>query len=269
MATSGEQARRERLRAILKKSRAASSPRQPAAPMSADSGLYVRLQNFFKKYGAAYYLIVSLVSGAFKSLAYRRAYRSVMQAYGTGHVILNLGSGPQRLDGRQDIINVDIAPFREVDLCCDVSDIPIKNGCVDLLLTISMLEHVPDPGAVVREIHRILKPGGEVFCFVPFLYPFHSSPFDYHRWTHMGLERLFGSFSHVDLHVGYGPTSALVVVFQEWFATLFSFGSKAVHDLLLIVIMLATIPIKYLDLLFPDNQASAVLASGFIVRARK
>ena len=38
--------------------------------------------------------------------------------------------------------------------------LPFATGSVDILFAINMLDHTFDPGAVVREIHRVLKVGG-------------------------------------------------------------------------------------------------------------
>lgn len=40
-------------------------------------------------------------------------------------------------------------------------------GAFDAVLLIHVLEHLPDPEAMVRIVHRLLKPGGIFFCEVP------------------------------------------------------------------------------------------------------
>lgn len=44
--------------------------------------------------------------------------------------------------------------------------IPLPSGFADLVITDNCLDHVTDPPAVVREIHRLLKPGGHLWFFV-------------------------------------------------------------------------------------------------------
>ena len=46
-----------------------------------------------------------------------------------------------------------------------------------------LLEHVPEPLNVVREIHRVLKPKGSVIICVPFMNKIHGDPYDYGRYT--------------------------------------------------------------------------------------
>jgi SAM-dependent methyltransferase len=46
----------------------------------------------------------------------------------------------------------------------DLADTGLENGCVDVIYSRSVFEHLDDPAAVLREFHRILRPGGR--CLV-------------------------------------------------------------------------------------------------------
>jgi len=52
---------------------------------------------------------------------------------------------------------------------------------------LDVLEHLPDPDACIAELHRSLKPGGTLVLQVPFMYPVHDAPLDFHRWTRDAL----------------------------------------------------------------------------------
>jgi SAM-dependent methyltransferase len=41
--------------------------------------------------------------------------------------------------------------------------LPLADCSVDLIVSLQVLEHVQDPAKVVRELYRVLKPGGELF----------------------------------------------------------------------------------------------------------
>src|SRR5687767_7451022 len=68
-----------------------------------------------------------------------------------------------------DVLTLDLMPGPRVQIVCDAHDMaPVKSETVDLVYCISVLEHVRDPYQVMREIRRILKPGGLVYISVPF-----------------------------------------------------------------------------------------------------
>jgi SAM-dependent methyltransferase len=68
------------------------------------------------------------------------------------------------------------------DVYGDGAAIPLATASVDSVLCTEVLEHVPDPDAVVREIARVLKPGGVVVCTAPFFYPVHDE-YDFFRYS--------------------------------------------------------------------------------------
>ncbi len=60
----------------------------------------------------------------------------------------------------------------------------------DVALCTQVLEHVPDPLAVLGELRRILKPGGTLYLSAPFFFAEHMQPYDYYRYTQFGLRWL-------------------------------------------------------------------------------
>lgn len=55
------------------------------------------------------------------------------------------------------------------DLRLDLQSLDLDDGSLDVLLTPHVLEHVPDTERALREIHRVLAPGGRMFLQVPVL----------------------------------------------------------------------------------------------------
>jgi ubiquinone/menaquinone biosynthesis C-methylase UbiE len=45
-----------------------------------------------------------------------------------------------------------------------IDELPFSDFCFDLILCLGVIEYVPDPVAAVREIARVLKPGGTVIA---------------------------------------------------------------------------------------------------------
>jgi SAM-dependent methyltransferase len=57
--------------------------------------------------------------------------------------------------------------YGKIDYDPDAADIPVPDSTFDAALCTEVLEHVPDPIAVVRELARILKPGGRLLLSAP------------------------------------------------------------------------------------------------------
>lgn len=91
-----------------------------------------------------------------------------------------------------DYIGLDLPDnlYQPPDLAWDGQQIPLQNSSVDSALLTEVLEHCPDPEAVLREIARVLKPGGFMFLTVPFIWPIHTVPHDQFRYTPFALRRM-------------------------------------------------------------------------------
>lgn len=233
------------------------------------TSLVASLQSLLKKNGRLYYFLLWLFSPVLLSYANNKAVKRLLKKYGTKDIILNIGSGPTCFHNRKDIINVDICKYNEVDIVSDITELSIDNGKVDFIINIAALEHVDKADAAIGEMYRILKPGGEVLCYVPFIIPFHAAPQDFHRWTILGLENLFSEFEVLEAGVGAGPTCGLLWVFQEWIAILLSFGSKIIHDIIFLTMLVITMPVKFIDILLSQFPHAENIASGFYIVAKK
>lgn len=72
----------------------------------------------------------------------------------------------------------------------DLSRLPFCEACFDAILCTQVLEHVPEPGRVVGEIARVLRPGGRLYLSAPQSWHEHQKPHDYYRFTSFGLRYL-------------------------------------------------------------------------------
>lgn len=58
-------------------------------------------------------------------------------------------------------------PGRHCALKSDVANVPLRDNFADLAYSLEVLEHVWNPAAVIREMIRVVKPGGTVFFTTP------------------------------------------------------------------------------------------------------
>ncbi|MDQ4143346.1 MAG: class I SAM-dependent methyltransferase [Actinomycetota bacterium] len=84
---------------------------------------------------------------------------------------------------------------RRVDVYGDARHLPVRAGSADTVLLTGVLHLVPDPGLVLDEINRTMRPGGHLICTTPFLWRRQSlrggtQYCDYYRFSDMGLRYL-------------------------------------------------------------------------------
>jgi len=75
----------------------------------------------------------------------------------------------------------------KLDIISDITAIPVKNGAFDAVMCTEVLEHVPDPVAALKELNRVLKPGGYLLITAPFASLTHFAPYHFAS----GLSRFF------------------------------------------------------------------------------
>lgn len=67
----------------------------------------------------------------------------------------------------------------------------LENESFDSILCFNTIEHVFNTDNLLSESNRILNHGGRFIGCIPFLYPYHADPDDYHRYTKSALCILF------------------------------------------------------------------------------
>ena len=182
-----------------------------------------------------------------------------------GADILDVGAGGRRI--APNIKTLDFLPGPNVDFVGDIHAIPLPDASFDCVFCTGTLEHVRDPWTAVREIHRILRPGGLVHIDVPFMQAYHADPTDYWRFTIDGLKLLCGQFQELASGVHIGPSCAVVWTVREWANSLSS--NRWLSNALLIPTALATAPLKYIDYALVNARRAHHVASAVYFRGRK
>lgn len=91
-------------------------------------------------------------------------------------------------NGTFETTTLNLSEAVQPDIVHDLEQpLPIADGLYDHVLLINVLEHIFDYRALLRETVRVVKLGGSVVVVVPFLFPVHPSPNDYHRFTSSAL----------------------------------------------------------------------------------
>ena len=87
------------------------------------------------------------------------------------------------------------------DFTWDGITMPFQDASFDCAFGTEVLEHCPRPEVVLKEVYRILKPGGVFFFTVPFLWNLHEVPHDEYRYTPFSMERHLRNSGFSDISV--------------------------------------------------------------------
>ncbi len=114
-----------------------------------------------------------------------------------GGVMVDLGGGKNPSYERfwqirpEKFIRVDINEKAEPDVLANLNNpLPFEDNFADTIFLLSVIYILEDPVKTLREINRMLKPGGKLFMTSPFIFNEAKEPSDYWRFTSEGLEKI-------------------------------------------------------------------------------
>jgi SAM-dependent methyltransferase len=143
-------------------------------------------------------------------LVHHISFRYVQEAcaaYARG-AVLDIGCGEQpyrtlvrQYTDRYTAVEHPLSPAAPavVDAFADIYTLPFKDSSFSTILCSAVLEHLAEPETALREMYRVLKPGGAIICTVPLIWHIHEAPRDFYRYTRYGIE-------HVFTHAGFSVT---------------------------------------------------------------
>lgn len=80
--------------------------------------------------------------------------------------------------------------YDEITYVCDLRQIPVPDNKYDYVVFNQVMEHLPEPKETLRELFRLLKPGGRMLYTAPLFYEEHEEPYDFYRYTQYGVQHL-------------------------------------------------------------------------------
>ena len=144
-----------------------------------------------------------------------------------------------------DYVGVDVSAEREgVIELTPGAPLPFPDDDFDVVFSTQVLEHVRELDTTLREIRRVLKPGGRLILSVPFLFPLHGEPEDYRRFSEYGVQVMLTDYSITRIERIGGVGQTLATVFLNWV------DSMAVDHPIIWLLRLVLLPIWLLASLF-------------------
>ena len=205
------------------------------------------------------------------SHGYDRYALEIIEKYQHG-VVLDCGAGSRPVY-YDNVVNFEIAAYPSTDVRGVGEVLPFKSNSFDAVISIAVLEHVKDPWLCAQEIIRVLKPGGDLVCAVPFLQPMHGYPHHYYNMTELGLKNLF--CLGVDITRHEVPASLLPIWSLSWILNSWVNGLKdnARNEFMSLRIQdLMGDPTSYLQRNFVtdlSHEKNMELASGTMIHGKK
>ena len=125
------------------------------------------------------------------------------------------GSKPyQSMFGVEEYIGVDFHneghphDNEQIDVFYDGEKLPFENSYFDSVLCSEVFEHVFNLPEIIKELHRVLKPGGKILISCPFAFGEHEVPADFARYSSFAVRHLFESSGFTVLH--YEKTGSFI-----------------------------------------------------------
>lgn len=113
--------------------------------------------------------------------------------------VLDAGAGEgrfQELFAHTNYVGVDLAVgdstwnYSALDAINTLDRLCFADDSFDVVVFTQVMEHLPEPSAVLAELQRVLRPGGLLILVAPQSWHAHQIPHDFYRYTAYGIRYL-------------------------------------------------------------------------------
>lgn len=81
--------------------------------------------------------------------------------------LIDLGAGDQHVKKSVENHEIKYIGLDIDDLNFEIDKIPLADNSIDIAISLAVLEHLNDPSVFLKEIFRVLKPGGLIYLSTP------------------------------------------------------------------------------------------------------
>ena len=108
-------------------------------------------------------------------------------------LVLNDGAGYPHQQF-ENVIHLEVTDLPSTNVVASGDELPFSDESIDAIISLAVIEHLEDPFAYAKEIHRVCKKGAEILIDSAFMQPIHNYPQHYFNTTLEGLKLLFKDF---------------------------------------------------------------------------
>lgn len=210
-----------------------------------------------------------MVGNFFSKSLHRRLLELEIKRIKLTGLTLDIGSKNRRYDNyfpNAEIVAIDIEPQLKDGsvIQCDARNIDFKDNSFDNIISFEVFEYIHEIEEVLKEVKRVLKPGGTCYFSVPFLNPVHGGAGDVVRYTKRGwLELLQRHFDKNKVEIkSFGGRYS--IIFDFWFDKIRK-SNVFVESLFLLPSVIA----RKMCLLLDKKEKSERYVMGYFVRVEK
>lgn len=144
----------------------------------------------------------------------------------------------------------------KIDVYYDGKIFPFEDKSFDAVLTNQVFEHVFNPDNFMREIFRVLKPGGKLLLTVPFVWDEHEQPNDFGRYSSFGLTHILkqNGFSILEFKKSTKGFAAIAQLTTGYIFKLFYSKNKVLNGLGTVAMSPLAIVLLLLSLVAPRSN---------------
>lgn len=119
--------------------------------------------------------------------------------------------------GGAEVVHLGVTPFSTApDLLSEFERLPFRSEAFDAVVVQGALHRTLSPAGAVNELQRILRPEGLVWVEEPFMDAVQEGPYDFFRFSHLGLKAMFSWCRELDSGVVDGTGSALASSWRHY-----------------------------------------------------
>lgn len=139
--------------------------------------------------------------------------------------------------------------YGKIDYVSDILNIPVPDKSFDVILCTEVIEHIPDPISAIKEISRILKPGGTLLITAPLQSGLHQEPYHFYGgYTKYWYQKFLKENDFSELNIEPNGTLhttyfALGLTIIKLFLEVLVYNKSLIHKLIALISLIIFSPI--------------------------